>query len=49
MLVFLRIFLGDLLLTVGLPVPALAVACLYLDLRSRDGVDAAALAQAARR
>jgi hypothetical protein len=48
-IVFLRIFLGDLLLTVGLPVPALAVACLYLDLRSRDGVDAAALAQAARR
>jgi len=48
-IVFLRVFLGDLLMIVGLPVPALAVACLYLDLRSREGVDAAALAQAARR
>jgi len=48
-IVFLRVFLGDLLMIVGLPVPALAVACLYLDVRSREGVDAAALAQAARR
>jgi hypothetical protein len=48
-MVFLRVFLADLLMVVGLPVPALAVARLYLDLRSRDGVDAAALAQAARR
>jgi hypothetical protein len=48
-MVFLRVFLGDLLMIVGLPVPALAVARLYLDLRSREGVDAAALAQAARR
>jgi len=47
--VFLRVFLGDLLMIVGLPVPALAVARLYLDLRGREGVDAAALAQAARR
>jgi len=48
-IVFLRVFLGDLLMIVGLPVPALAVARLYLDLRGREGVDAAALAQAARR
>ena len=47
-MVFVRLFLGDLLMIVGLPVPALAVASLYLDLRSREGVDAAALAQAAR-
>jgi hypothetical protein len=48
-MVFLRIFLGDLLMVVGLPVPALAVARLYLDLRGREGVDADALARAARR
>jgi uncharacterized membrane protein len=48
-MVFLRVFLGDLLMIVGLPVPALAVARLYLDLRGREGVDAAELAKAARR
>jgi hypothetical protein len=48
-MVFLRLFLGDLLMIVGLPVPALAAARLYLDLRSREGVDAPALARAARR
>jgi hypothetical protein len=48
-MVFLRVFLGDLLLIVSLPVPALAAARLYLDLRGREGVDAAALARAARR
>lgn len=48
-MVFLRIFLGDLLMLVTLPVPALAVARLYLDLRGREGVDAVALARAARR
>jgi hypothetical protein len=46
--VFLRVFLGDLLMIAGLPVPALAAACLYVDLRSREGVDATALARAAR-
>jgi hypothetical protein len=48
-MVFLRLFVGDLLLTVVLPVPALAAARLYVDLRSREGVDASALARAARR
>jgi hypothetical protein len=48
-LVFLRVFLGDLLMIASLPVPALAMACLYVELRGREGVDAAALAQAARR
>ena len=48
-MVFLRIFLGDLLMIVSLPVPALAAARLYLDLRGREGVDAAALARSARR
>jgi hypothetical protein len=48
-MVFLRLFLGDLLMIVGLPVPALAAARLYLDLRRREGVDAPALARAARR
>ena len=48
-MVFLRVFLADLLLIVSLPVPALAVARLYVDLRGREGVDAAALARAARR
>jgi hypothetical protein len=48
-MVFLRIFLWDLLMIVTLPIPALAVARLYLDLRGREGVDAAALARAARR
>ena len=48
-IVFLRVFLGDLLMIVILPVPALAAARLYLDLRGREGVDAAALARAARR
>jgi hypothetical protein len=48
-MVFLRLFLGDLLMIVGLPVPALAAARLYLDLRGREGVDAPALARAARR
>jgi hypothetical protein len=47
-LVFLRVFLGDLLMVAALPVPALAVARLYVDARGREGVDAAALAQAAR-
>jgi hypothetical protein len=48
-MVFLRLFLGDLLMLVSLPVPALAAARLYLDLRGREGVDAPALARAARR
>ena len=48
-MVFLRIFLGDLLLIATLPVPALAAARLYIDLRGREGVDEAALAKAARR
>ena len=48
-MVFLRVFLWDLLMIVTLPVPALAVARLYLDLRGREGVDVAALARAARR
>jgi hypothetical protein len=48
-MVFLRLFVGDLLLIVALPVPALAAARLYLDLRGREGVDASALARAARR
>jgi hypothetical protein len=48
-LVFLRVFLGDLLMIVSLPVPALAMASLYVDLRGREGVDAVALARAARR
>ena len=47
--VFLRIFLADVLMIVSLPVPALAAARLYLDLRGREGVDAEALARAARR
>jgi hypothetical protein len=48
-LVFLRALVGDMLMVVGLPVPALTVARLYIDLRSCEGVDAAALAQAGRR
>jgi hypothetical protein len=48
-MVFLRTFLADLLIIASLPVPALAAARLYIDLRGRDGVDAAALAHAARR
>jgi hypothetical protein len=48
-MVFLRVFLADLLMIVSFPVPALAAARLYLDLRGREGVDAAALARAARR
>jgi hypothetical protein len=48
-MVFLRAFLGDLLMIAVFPVPALAVARLYIDLRGREGVAAAALAQAARR
>ena len=48
-MVFLRGFLADLLLIVTLPVPALAAARLYIDLRGREGVDETALAQAARR
>jgi len=48
-MVFLRVFLGDLLMIVSLPVPALAAARLYIDLRGREGVDPATLARAARR
>jgi hypothetical protein len=48
-MVFLRTFLADLLIIASLPVPALAAARLYIDLRGRDCVDAAALAHAARR
>ena len=48
-MVFLRVFLGDLLMIVSLPVPALAAASLYIDLRGREGVDPATLARAARR
>ena len=48
-MVFLHIFLGDLLAMVGFPVLGLAVARIYLDLRGREGVDADALSRAARR
>ncbi len=48
-MVFLRVFLADLLLIVSLPVPALAAARLYIDLRGREGADETALARAARR
>jgi hypothetical protein len=48
-IVFLHDFLGDLVMIVTLPVPALAAARLYIDLRGREGVNDAALAEAARR
>ena len=48
-LVFGRALVGDLLMVLCLPVPALTVARLYIDLRSCEGVDAAELAQASRR
>jgi hypothetical protein len=47
--VFLRLLLGDALTVAFFPVPALAVARLYLDLRASQGDTPAALAQASRR
>jgi hypothetical protein len=47
--VFVRLLLGDALLVAVFPVPALAVARLYLDLRAREGETPAALAHASRR
>jgi hypothetical protein len=47
--VFLRLLLGDALLVAVFPVPALAMARLYLDLRAREGETPAALAHASRR
>jgi hypothetical protein len=47
--VFLRLLLGDALTVAVFPVPALAVARLYLDLRAHEGETPSALAHASRR
>ena len=47
-LVFGRALVGDLLLILCLPLPALAAARLYIDLRQREGVDATTLAKDSR-